>query len=184
MNTHIRTMLAALAVAIFALTTTSAASANVFTAAPKAPAFAAGAASIQAADTLDFGSVFFDASGTNYQDNTVTIAPGQTVDFSYPVNGHEQQLAQRRLRRPGHVRHGAQPTSCVQTAAPAGFPILAAPPLPLATEPPGWAGSCTFNTPARTRSTATPTTRCGHGHRRWRRRRTTRRRSPPPATRG
>ena len=137
-------ILAILTVAVFGLLTTGA-SANVFTAAPEASAFAAGAASIQAADTVEFGSLFFDASGTNYQDNSVTIAPGQTVDFSFPVNGQNNSAHNVVFGVPGQSG-GAQPTSCVQTAAPSPFPILAAPPLPAATEGPGWAGSCTFNT--------------------------------------
>jgi PKD repeat protein len=137
-------ILAILTVAVFGLLTTSA-SANVFTQSIAAPQVAANA-SIQAADTLDLGSLFYDASGTNYQDNSVTIAPGQTVDFSFPDNGQNNSSHNVVFGVPG-VSGGAQPTSCVQTAAPNGFPILPAPPLPIGTEGPGWAGNCTFNTP-------------------------------------
>src|SRR4051794_26435056 len=144
--TRISTILAVLAAALFGLTTTTGvASANVFTAAPKAPAFAAGAAKIQAADTIEFGFLFYDASGTDYKKNTVTIAPGQSVDFSFPADGQNSQAHNVVFGVPDQSG-GAQPTSCVQTAAPAGFPILAAPPLPLPPEGPGWAGSCTFDT--------------------------------------
>src|SRR4051794_41453672 len=113
--TRISTILAVLAAALFGLTTTGVASANVFTAAPAAPAFAAGAASIQAADTIEFGSLFYDASGSNYQKNTVTIAPGQTVDFSYPLDGQNSNSHNVVFGVPGQSG-GAQPSSCVQTA--------------------------------------------------------------------
>ena len=96
---------------------------------------AAGAASIQAADTLDFGSLFFDASGTNYQDNTVNITPGQTVDFSFPDNGTNNSSHNVAFGTNGTPGPN-QPTSCVQTVAPnitgtsTPYPILASPPLP------------------------------------------------------
>ncbi len=130
----------------------STASANVFTQSVAAPQFAAaGSAAILVADTVAKGSLFYDATSKDINDNTVNITPGQTVDFSYPATDPNTQDPNNSAHNvvfgaPG-VSGGAQPTSCVQTAAPTGFPILQAPPLPLATEGPVWAGSCTFDTP-------------------------------------
>ncbi len=79
---------------------------------------------------------FEDADGGAPDDNIVEITAGGTVDFSYET---------------GNSSHNAKfdqaPTSCEQTEAPEGYPILPAPPLPVGPMPPGWAGICTFNTP-------------------------------------
>jgi plastocyanin len=66
--------------------------------------------------------------------NTVTIAPGGTVSFSYPSGGSIHNAA----------FDSAQPTSCTQTA---GASTGSVPPLPNPAAGQGWSGSCTFNTP-------------------------------------
>jgi PKD repeat protein len=90
--------------------------------------------------TYDFG--FRDSTKTESDPTgtTVTIAPGGTVSFSYPTggSGHNVVFGDGDTGTPG-----AQPSSCTQTA---GAAILPAPPLPQFSMPPGWAGSCTFNT--------------------------------------
>ncbi len=90
--------------------------------------------------TYDFG--FRDATKTESDPTatTVTIAPGGTVSFSYPEGSSSHNVV---FGNGDTGTPGAQPTSCVQTA---GVAITAAPPLPGFAEPPGWAGSCTFNT--------------------------------------
>lgn len=62
----------------------------------------------------------------------VTIAPGGTVDFSYPSGGTIHNVA----------FSGASPTSCTQTAGPSSGAV---PPLPATPSGPGWAGSCKFD---------------------------------------
>jgi plastocyanin len=110
------------------------------------PAFASGSAAPGPAvaedgafTVFDFG--FYDTASGNQLDNTVNITPGARVTFTYPVNPANQSVHNV------DFGDGPAPTSCTQTAAPAPYPILSAPPLPLATEPAGWAGYCTFNTP-------------------------------------
>ncbi|HET6547694.1 MAG TPA: ThuA domain-containing protein [Solirubrobacter sp.] len=104
-----------------------------------APAGAAAApGSFIAADTEEFGPLFYDSSGTNFQDNVVNILPGERVDFSYPVGNSVHNVA--------FLEAGPQPTSCTQTAGTI-IPNLPVPPLPNFTQAPGWAGFCTFNNP-------------------------------------
>lgn len=64
---------------------------------------------------------------------TVTIAPGGTVDFSYPVGTTKHNV----------VFTGATQPTCVQTA---GTSAGSVPPLPNPSSAgaPGWAGTCTF----------------------------------------
>jgi PKD repeat protein len=90
--------------------------------------------------TYDFG--FRDSTKTESDPtgSTVTIAPGGTVSFSYPSGGNSHNVV---FGDGDTDTPGAQPSSCTQTA---GAVILAAPPLPSFPLPPGWAGTCTFNT--------------------------------------
>src|SRR3954469_4820610 len=85
---------------------------------------------------FDFG--FRDGSQASPDDNTVNITPGGKVTFSYPTGDSVHNVV--------FVDSGPQPTSCTQTVAPPPYPILPTPPLPFTSEPPGWSGSCTFNT--------------------------------------
>jgi plastocyanin len=64
--------------------------------------------------------------------NTVTIAPGGTVSFSYPSGASEHNV---------DFGSGRQPTSCAAGGQSQSAPI---PSVPTA---PGWSGTCTFNTP-------------------------------------
>lgn len=66
---------------------------------------------------------------------SVTIATGGTVGFSYPTGSDAHNI----------VFTGPRPSACVQTAGTAGTPP---PPLPGTPQGPGWAGTCTFTTPA------------------------------------
>src|SRR4051812_45014704 len=107
------------------------------------PAFASGNAQRSAVPVTDgaftaFDFGFMDTASGNQTDNTVNITPGGRVTISYPTgdNVHNADFS-----------NGPAPSSCTQTKAPAPYPILPAPPLPLATEPPGWEGFCVFNTP-------------------------------------
>lgn len=81
-----------------------------------------------------FGLHFFYANGTN--SDTANIAAGGTVTFSYPTGTSSHNV----------VFTGPQPTSCTQTATAPGYKIGPAPPLPAVAEPPGWSGTCMFNT--------------------------------------
>src|SRR3954468_17317870 len=75
---------------------------------------------------------FEDAPGSS--NSTVTIAPGGTVDFSYPTGGNFHNVAFDQ----------DQPTSCTQTA---GTKVGAVPTLPAIPLVPGWEGTCRFDTP-------------------------------------
>jgi len=93
-------------------------------------------AAIEAHDTASPAKNWFqDASGSDPADNTVTIAAGQKVTFSFPVGN-------------GTSSHNVsfptlKPASCTQTA---GDVPGAVPPLPKYPLPAGWAGECTFAT--------------------------------------
>jgi plastocyanin len=76
---------------------------------------------------------FFHEAGSADSDNTVEIAAGGKVTFSYPTGNQQHNV----------VFQGTQPT-CTQTA---GFVIGAVPPLPTIGLPAGWAGDCTFTAP-------------------------------------
>jgi hypothetical protein len=67
-------------------------------------------------------------------DYTDTIAAGGSVTFGYPagVSIHNVDFT------------GGGPTACTQTAGAAVGPVSA---LPAAPEPPGWSGTCRFDTP-------------------------------------
>jgi plastocyanin len=93
------------------------------------PSPTAGGASIEAHDNF-----WQDASGTNASDNSVTIAPGESVKFSYPSGGSSHNLK---------FTAAAQP-ACTQTDK--AIPGYAVPPMPAFPLPPGWAGSCRFDT--------------------------------------
>jgi len=67
--------------------------------------------------------------------NKVVIAPGGTVEFSYPSGGNQHNV----------VFTGPAPSSCEQTA---GTNSGAVPPLPAKPTGPGWAGSCKFDAEA------------------------------------
>jgi plastocyanin len=76
---------------------------------------------------------FQDAASSDESDATVNIAPGGTVDFSYPAGSSVH-----------NVVFVDSPASCVQKT---GVQILPAPPLPQYSMPPGWSGECTFQAP-------------------------------------
>ena len=139
--------LACLAVALFAIVPAGA-KANVFTAVDTPnPAKVASAtapppysAKISTADDVDLGSVFFDASAGNHGDHSVTIAPGQSVEFANPTDGSHNVV----FGDPDNGGAGPQASSCGLTVGvDAGLPQ---PPVPPFTEP-QWDGYCTFNTP-------------------------------------
>jgi plastocyanin len=98
----------------------------------EAPAAPPPAASIEAYD-----NGFRDAADP--ASSTVTIQAGETVSFSYPSG--------RSYHNVKFDDASPQPASCVQTAAPSPYSIQPAPPLPFIGESPGWAGTCTFDTP-------------------------------------
>ncbi len=135
-NHAIKRMLACATVALFALAPS--AKADVFHFAPATLADAANA-KIVAADTDDRGSLFMDASGTDETDNTVTIAPGGTVEFAYPSTANSHNV----VFGDPNTGEGPQPASCTQTG---GLVLGAVPPLP-AFPFNSWDGTCTFNTP-------------------------------------
>src|SRR5262249_50290605 len=70
-----------------------------------------------------------------FQDSSVTVNAGDTVAFNYPAGNSTH-----------NVVFNQAPSTCVQTASPAGV-NLPAPPLPMFPQRPGWAGYCTFDTP-------------------------------------
>lgn len=76
---------------------------------------------------------FFHEVGSADSDNTVEIAAGGKVTFSYPTGNSSHNVEFQ----------GTQPT-CTQTA---GIVVGAVPPLPAFGLPPGWAGECTFTAP-------------------------------------
>jgi len=94
------------------------------------PSPGAGGASVEAHDLY-----WQDASSTDAKDNSVTIAPGESVKFSYPSgeSSHNVKFT---------AAADAQPT-CTQTAGDVSGSV---PPLPKYATPPGWSGNCTFNT--------------------------------------
>src|SRR3954451_17881882 len=67
-------------------------------------------------EAYDFG--FRDTSG-HVTDNVVNITPGGKVTFSYPVKTENTSV-----HNVVFVDTGPQPTSCDQTVAPPGYPIL------------------------------------------------------------
>ena len=75
---------------------------------------------------------FQDASTSDPDDHSVTVGPGGSVTFSYPVGASVHNV----------VFGASQPASCTQTAG----TITSAPPLPAYVQPAGWAGFCTFAT--------------------------------------
>ena len=71
----------------------------------------------------------------NPSSSTVAIAQGGRVTFAYPAGANNHNVAFL----------GAQPTSCSQTAPPAGGTV---PPLPPSPSGPGWSGECRFDAAA------------------------------------
>src|SRR4051812_683603 len=91
-------------------------------------------------DDADNGRGFRDGANTNYQDHSVTVAPGEAVTFNYPTGQGTHNVA--------FVIGGPTPASCSQTVGPILDPVLfPVPPLPPVTLPAPWGGSCTFSTP-------------------------------------
>src|SRR5690349_5880915 len=90
--------------------------------------------------TYDFGFRDSTKQESDPTATTVTVAPGGVVTFSYPTGGNSHNVV---FGDGDTDTPGAQPSSCTQTA---GAVILAAPPLPSFPLPPGWSGTCTFNT--------------------------------------
>lgn len=96
------------------------------------PGFAAGGAPTSGSFTAyDYG---WSANG-NMKATRLTIAPGGTVTFSYPVglNQHNADFGR-----------GPKPSGCTQTTGLSSGPT---PPLPHRPTAPGWSGSCTFTAP-------------------------------------
>jgi plastocyanin len=87
-----------------------------------------------APSTASVTAVDFDWSMSGSTDYTETIAAGGSVTFSYPagVSIHNVDFT------------GGGPTACTQTAGATVGPVS---PLPAAPEPPGWSGTCRFDTP-------------------------------------
>jgi plastocyanin len=77
-------------------------------------------------------AVDFDWTNPAGGGNEVVIAPGGTVEFSYPSGGNAHNV----------VFEGAAPTSCTQTAGPGSGGV---PPLPGVPTAAGWAGDCKFD---------------------------------------
>jgi plastocyanin len=90
------------------------------------------------------GDNFFQDDAGGVGDNTVTIAPGQTVSFasrtSDPLNGAVHNV---------DFDFDTQPASCNQTELAEGQTELdldGKAPVPASPLPPGWVGECTFTT--------------------------------------
>jgi len=98
-----------------------------------APALAEGGAAPPSTASFTAIDNAWQVSGTT--DTSVTIAPGGKVTFGYPhgMTVHNADFGS-----------GPAPTSCAVTA---GLNIGSVPPLPRSPAPPGWSGTCTFNTP-------------------------------------
>jgi plastocyanin len=86
---------------------------------------------------------YVDANGSGPEDNAVTIAVGEKVTFSYPTGPLSNSVHNVVFDE------GPKPSSCVQTQAAEGLPIdtNTTEPVPDHSQPPGWAGECTFDTP-------------------------------------
>jgi plastocyanin len=82
-----------------------------------------------------YDSVWVANGSLSAEDNFATLAPGGTVTFSYPagMTFHNADFGT-----------GPSPTSCTQTA---GDNSGSVPPLPAFPGPPGWSGTCKFDTP-------------------------------------
>lgn len=88
----------------------------------------------QASSAASFTASDFHWQVTGTTDTSVTIAPGQSVTFSYPSGAsmHDADFS-----------GGPAPGSCTQTA---GASSGATPPLPHQPTTQGWSGSCAFPT--------------------------------------
>ena len=88
-----------------------------------------GGASVEAHDNY-----WEDASGSDPADNSVTIAPGESVKFSFPSGTSSHNVKFNAATQP----------ACTQTAGTQiPLPIPPLPPVPLQK---GWAGTCKFDT--------------------------------------
>lgn len=85
--------------------------------------------------TASFTAADFVWNVTGSTGNQATIAPGGTVTFSYPTGASHHNA---------DFTGGPSPTGCTQSA---GVDSGAVPPLPNQPAPPGWSGTCTFDTP-------------------------------------
>ena len=103
-------------------------------AAAAAIASAPGAARSADPLTASFEAVDPDYFVSNLGETFARIEPGGTVTFAYSAGASLHNVAFTTI----------QPTACTQTAGSVGGAV---PPLPNPSDGPGWAGSCTFNTP-------------------------------------
>ena len=85
----------------------------------------------------------FDDVAGGTEDHTVSITTGGKVTFSFPINGVNSSVHN------ADFSGGPAPAECSQTAAGPGYELDpdADPPLPDATQGPGWAGYCVFTSP-------------------------------------
>jgi len=93
------------------------------------PTLTAAATTLPMTGSFTVSDFAFTAAGGG---NTVTIAPGGTVSFSYPSGSNEHNV---------DFGSGPQPTSCMLGGQ------SQSPPIPSVPTAPGWSGNCTFNTP-------------------------------------
>ena len=86
---------------------------------------------------------YVDAGGSSPDDHSVTIAVGEKVTFDYAIAPQNNSVHNV------DFDFETQPSSCVMTAAPPGGEIEPddKSPVPNFSQPPGWAGECTFNSP-------------------------------------
>jgi len=103
----------------------------------EAPKMVDTAAAFEAHDTSSSDTWFQDAAGSDRADNQVTVAPGDSVKFSFPAgNGTQSHNVD--------FKTGPKPAACQQTKSSLSL-ILPSPPLPLGPEATGWEGYCTFS---------------------------------------
>jgi plastocyanin len=92
------------------------------------PTLTAAATPLPTTGSFTVSDFAFTAAGGG---NTVTIAPGGTVSFSYPSGSNEHNV---------DFGSGSQPTSCTVGGQ------SQSPPIPSTPTAPGWSGTCTFDT--------------------------------------
>jgi len=107
------------------------------TATAEAPKMVDTAAAVEAHDTSSSDTWFQDAAASDRADNQVTVAPGDSVKFSFPAgNGTQSHNV--------NFKTGPKPAACQQTKTGA-LPIVAAPAMPFGPDSVGWEGYCTFS---------------------------------------